>query len=175
MIPNIRKILFPTDLSEVSRSAFRYAVALADKFDAAISILHVMAESGNEGAAALRDFLGEDRWRQLQKTHEQEARQILIGKRREGAMIREALGAFAEKAGSELENGRIRMDEIDVVQGSVVEEIIRGAAERNCDLIVMGYRARGKIEDTISPGTTRRVLRRSRIPVMLVGAAHEGR
>lgn len=173
MVPHIKKILFPTDLSKASRKAYGYAVALAQKFEAAIAILHVMGETTDEGTVALQDFLGEERWRQLQESHEQEARQILIGKKREGAMIREALGAFAERAGQELGGGNVRMDEISVVRGDVVAEIITEATERNCDLIVMGYVVRGKIEEAILGSTSRRVLRRSIIPVMLVRSTED--
>lgn len=173
MVPHIKKILFPTDLSKASRNAFGYAVALAQKFDAAIAILHVMNEAADEGTVAFRDFIGEERWQQLQATHEQEAREILIGKKREGAMIREALGAFAERAGQDLGEGNLRMDEISVIRGDVVDEIITEATERNCDLIVMGYMARGKIEEALMGSTSRRVLRRSLIPVMMVRSAED--
>ena len=168
MVPHIKKILFPTDLSKASRNAFGYAVALAQKFDAAIAILHVLDEAADESTMAFRDFLGVERWKQLQATHEQEARQVLIGKKRQGAMIREALGAFAEKAGQDLGEGALRMDEISVVRGDVVDEIIAEATERSCDLIVMGYVARGKIEEALMGSTSRQVLRRSLIPVMMV-------
>ena len=170
MVPHIKKILFPTDLSEASRNAYGYAVALAQKFDASIAILHVMEDAADEGTTALRDFLGEQRWQQLQEGHEQEAREILIGKKREGALIREALGAFAERAGQDLGEAGVRMDEISVVRGDVVKEILSEAVERNCDLIIMGYVARGKIEEAIMGSTSRRVLRSSNIPVMLVKA-----
>lgn len=170
MVPHIKKILFPTDLSKASRNAYGYAVALAQKFDAAITILHVMEDAADEGTTALRDFLGEQRWQQLQKGHEQEAREILIGKKREGAMIREALGAFADKAGQELGEANIKMDEIIVVRGNVVEEIIGESIKCNCDLIIMGYVARGKIGEAIMGSTSRRVIRGSNIPVMLVKA-----
>ena len=173
MVPNIKKILFPTDLSQASRNAYGYAVAIAQKFGASITILHVMENAADEGTTALRDFLGEERWQQLQASHEQEARDILIGKKREGAMIREALGAFAERAGQELSDGTVKMDEIIVVRGSVVDEIISGSIEHNCDLIVMGFVARGKIEEAIMGSTSRRVLRSSNVPVMLVKAAEE--
>ena len=173
MVPYIKKILFPTDLSQASRNAFGYAVAVAQKFNAAIAILHVMEDAPDEGTTALKDFLGEDRWQQLQAGHEQEAREILIGKKREGALIREALGAFAERAGQEMGEVSVKTDEISVVRGDVVDEILSEAVERNCDLIVMGYVARGKIEEAILGSTSRRVLRSSNIPVMLVKAPEE--
>ena len=173
MVPNIKKILFPTDLSQASRNAYAYAVAIAQKFGASITILHVMEDASDEGTTALRDFLGEERWQQLQEHHEQEAREILIGKKREGAMIREALGAFAERAGQELGDSTVKMDEIIVVRGSVVDEIISESIAHNCDLIVMGFSARGKIEEAIMGSTSRRVLRSSNVPVMLVKAPEQ--
>jgi nucleotide-binding universal stress UspA family protein len=41
MIPDIKKILYATDLSENSAFAFRYAINSAKKHDANIIILHV--------------------------------------------------------------------------------------------------------------------------------------
>jgi len=60
------------------------------------------------------------------------------------------------------------MDEIVVVRGNVVDEILSEVQNRNCDLIVMGYYARGRLEDALLGSTPRRLLRRSKIPVMLV-------
>jgi nucleotide-binding universal stress UspA family protein len=53
-------------------------------------------------------------------------------------------------------------------RGNVVDEILSEAQSRNCDLIVMGYYARGRLEDALLGSTPRRLLRRSEIPVMLV-------
>jgi nucleotide-binding universal stress UspA family protein len=171
MVPDIKKILFTTDLSKESRQAFDYAVSLADRYGASITILHVIEEVAAPASTYLRDFLGDERWQQIKDSHEQEARQILIGKRREGGMIREALGEFAEQAKAELGQTGIAMDEIVVAHGNVVEELLQESERRNCDLIVMGYHARGRLEEAVVGSTTRRVLRRSNIPVFLVRLA----
>jgi nucleotide-binding universal stress UspA family protein len=42
MIPQIKKILYATDLSRNSSYAFRYATDLARKYDAKIVILHAV-------------------------------------------------------------------------------------------------------------------------------------
>jgi len=42
----------------------------------------------------IKQFYCKEGWQKLQENHEQEARQILIGKKKEGAMIREALHEF---------------------------------------------------------------------------------
>ncbi len=44
MIPEIKKILYTTDLSPNSAYAFRYAINSAKKHDATIIILHVVEE-----------------------------------------------------------------------------------------------------------------------------------
>jgi len=168
MVPEIKKILFATDLSKQSRQAFDYAVSLADRYGASITMLHVIEEVSAPASTYLRDFLGDERWQQIKDSHEQEARQILIGKKREGTMIREALGEFAERAKVELGQTGIAMDEIVVAHGNVVEEILQESESRGCDLIVVGHHPKGRLEEAVVGSTTRRLLRRSNIPVLLV-------
>ena len=64
-------------------------------------------------------------------------------------------------------------DDIVVAKGNIVEEILAETQARGCDLIVMGYHSRGKLEEAIMGSTTRRVLRRSKIPVLLVRLPEE--
>jgi nucleotide-binding universal stress UspA family protein len=168
MVPEIKKILFTTDLSKESQHAFNYAVSLAGQYGASITILHVLEELSQSSSAHLRDLIGEEKYKQLQESHEQEARQILIGKKKEGAMIREALSEFCEKAQKDLSECEFIVDDIVVVRGNVVDEILQEAQNRNCDLIVMGYYGRGKLEEAFLGSTPRRLLRRCKIPVMLV-------
>ncbi len=65
-------------------------------------------------------------------------------------------------------NSESKMNEIVVVRGNVVDEILSEAQNRNCDLIVMGYNARGKLQDALLGSNPRRLLPRRKIPVMLV-------
>jgi len=44
MLPEIRKILYATDLSENARHAFGYAVSLANRYGAGITIMHVLGD-----------------------------------------------------------------------------------------------------------------------------------
>ena len=173
MVPEIKKILFATDLSNNSRHAFNYAISAADKYGATITILHVMEEISPSANLHLKNFIGEESWQKLQQSHEQEARQILIGKKKEGAMIREALGKFCEEAQKNLAQFKFMTDDIVVAKGNVVDEILALTQTRGCDLIVMGYHSRGKLEEAVMGSTTRRVLRRSKIPVLLVRLPEE--
>ena len=168
MFPIISKILFATDLSKTSRHAFNYAISAADRYKATITILHVMEEVSPYASSHLKGFIGEEKWQELQKSHEQEAKQILIGKKKEGAILREALYEFCEEVQKDHAECEIMTDEIVVAQGNVVDEIIAESQERKIDLIVMGYHSRGKLEEAVVGSTTRRLLRRSDIPVLLV-------
>jgi nucleotide-binding universal stress UspA family protein len=58
MIPEIKKILYTTDLSPNARFAFGYAASLANRYDAGITILHVLAEISPTTDSLVTDFLG---------------------------------------------------------------------------------------------------------------------
>ena len=168
MIPDIKKILFTTDLSKTARHAYTYAVSLAGRYDAKITILYIMEEPSHTYSERVKDMLGEERWQKVQETHEEHARQLLIGKRHEAVMIREALDEFSTEALKSIGEKSVTPDEIVVSSGNVVEQILSESQSRECDVIVMGHHVRGKFEEAVLGSTTRRILRRSRIPVLLV-------
>ena len=169
MIPEIKKILFTTDLSKNAKDAFYYTLSLASRQGADIILLHVMEDSASSSRKVfLESFLGEQRWEDLKKRHEDEARQILIGKKRDSVIITKALGEFCESTKVEMDETDISTENIVVTRGNAVDEILSLAESKNCDLIVMGYYVRGKLGEAFLGSTTRRVLRRSKIPVFLV-------
>jgi nucleotide-binding universal stress UspA family protein len=168
MLPLIKKILFTTDLSKQTRHAFNYAVGLANLYGASLTILYVMEDVSPAQSANLQGFIGDERWEELRQSHEQEVRRILIGKKREGSMIREALGEMITAAQKDLREKNLRADEIVVTQGDAVDCILAEADGRKVDLIVMGYHPRGRLEEAIVGSVSRGVLRRSNVPVLLV-------
>jgi nucleotide-binding universal stress UspA family protein len=167
-IPQIRKILFTTDLSKQTRHAFNFAVGLANQYGATLTILYVMEDVSPTQSANLQGFIGEERWEELRQSHEQEIRQVLIGKKREGSMIRQALGEMFTAAQKDLSERNLRSDEIVVTQGDTVDCIVQEAHTRQVDMIVMGYHPRGRLEETIIGSVSRSVLRRTDVPVLLV-------
>ncbi len=173
MIPDIKKILFTTDLTQHAHHAYDYAMSVAGRYGASITILYVMEEPSHSYSNQIKDFLGEERWQGVQDSHEEHARQILIGKRREAAMIKDALGEFTEEARKNLEEVKSVEAEVVVTSGNVVDEILSEAQSRESDLIVMGYHVRGKLGEAILGSTTRRILRRSHVPVMMVRMPEE--
>ncbi|MEJ5359517.1 MAG: universal stress protein [Desulfobacterales bacterium] len=167
-LPQFRNILFTTDLSKQTRHAFRYALSIANQYGSVLTILYVMEDFSPKQTLHLQGFIGEERWEELRKSHEQEIRQILIGKQREGAMIRQALGEMFDSARKEFDARNTRSDEIVVTQGDPVDCILQEAEARKADLIVMGYHTRGRLEEAVIGSVSRSVLRRSKVPVLLI-------
>ncbi len=168
MTPEIKNILFTTDLSKQARHAFNYALSLANQYGASLTILYVLEDPSPSQSAYLQAFIGDERWEELRQSHEQEIRQILIGKQREGAMIREALGEMFSETQKQFKAPGLKAEEIVVTQGDAVDCILQEADARQSDLIVMGYHARGRMEAAIVGSVSRRILRRAKVPVLLV-------
>ena len=163
----INKILYTTDLSESAFHAFAYAVSLANQYDAGITILNVLIEDPDI-ESKISPYIGDDQWEEIKKRHYQEAREALIGKKRDNVAIREVLENFSEKVKIETDSQAFVTDEIIVERGNPVDKILEVADNRNCDLIVMGSHGHGIIEDALLGSTARRVVRRSTKPVLVI-------
>ena len=163
----IKKILYTTDLSWSARYAFSYALNLAGHYQASLVILHVMEEVPDLDRR-ITGYISEKDWAEIQARNEDEARQQLIGKRRDSGMIRDVLNKFYENALSETDTKTFGSDEIVLERGNAVQKILEAARNRKCDLIVMGTHGQGTLTDAMLGSTAQRVLRRSPVPVLVV-------
>ena len=158
MIPQIKRILYTTDLSDNSTDVFKYAMNSAKKYDAGIIILHVLEQLSTTVNAVTQAYLPEG---QVNKISEE--RQAYANDR-----IQKQLKIFCEK---ELENDpecADRVKSIELCEGFPPDVILRKADEFNCDVIVMGTHGKGIISSTFLGSTSKRVLRRTRKPVFIV-------
>lgn len=172
MIKPVSSILFATNLSENCRDAFDFAASLATRYQATIVLLHVIEKMPDYVEGRLKGMLGEKKWNQLTATHEDTARQTLIGKRPTNELVRKALDQFCVDVGIDNTECGYVSREIVVRDGDVVEEILEQSKTYNCDVIVMGARSRGFFSKATPLGNTiKDVLRRSAIPVMVVPPA----
>ena len=165
---DVKKILYATDLSSNARFAFAYAVSLADLYNASITFIHVLPEVPDMLDKGVIGYISEERWEEIKSQHIEEARQAIIGKRRDHLAIRDALHQFSEDVRESRSGEGFVTDDIIVVRGNPVEEILKYSEERNCDLIVMGTHGQGTLADAMMGSTARRVLRRSTKPVLVV-------
>jgi nucleotide-binding universal stress UspA family protein len=167
---DVKKILYATDLSENARYAFAYAVSLANLYGAKITLLHVLPEVSELMDKHIIGYIDADRWEKIKAQHFDEAREALIGKRKDHLAIKDVLQQFSENA---TEGEGAGTDEIIVERGNPVEQIINHSKKLNCDLIVMGTHGHGTLEDVMIGSTARRVVRRSKIPVLVVRLPEE--
>jgi hypothetical protein len=66
MIPVIKNILYTTDMSETSNYAFGYAASLANRYDALITIVHVLKNPMPTTENLVTNVLGEKNgWKPL--------------------------------------------------------------------------------------------------------------
>ncbi|MGB5745464.1 MAG: universal stress protein [Desulfobacterales bacterium] len=170
---DVKKILYATDLSENARFAFAYAVSLADLYGASIAFIHVLSEIPDLLDKNVLGYISAERWDEIKAQNVQEAKEAIIGKRRDHVAIRDALHQFSENVKESREGEGFVTDDIIVVRGNPVEEIIKYSAEKNCDLIVMGTHGHGTLVDAMMGSTARRVLRRSKKPVLVVRLPEE--
>ena len=162
----IKKILYATDLSETAVHSFSYAVSLANMYGAGITILHVLAEFPGEEFIA--NMIDTDTWEKIKNRHYSEARDQLIGKKRDHIAIKEVLQAFSEEVNVDAKDQSFVTDEVLILNGEPAEVIIQTAKERNCDLIVMGTHGHGGITEVLIGSTAKKVVRHSTIPVLVI-------
>ena len=165
---DIKRILYATDLSENARYAMAYAVSLANTYGAQIVILHVIDETPDSVEAGVEGYISAEDWDDIKKRNLDETRDILIGKRRDNTMLREVLDRFCQNLRPGTNDHESAMDETLIEVGNPVVKILETAAEKKCDLIVMGTHGRGALLDAMMGSTTNRVTRRAKIPVLSV-------
>ena len=165
---DVKKILYATDLSENARYAFAYAVSQADLYDASITFIHVLPEVPDLIDKGVIGYISEKRWEEIKSQNVEEAKEAIIGKRRDHLAIKDALHQFSQDVKESQEGEGFVTDDIIVVRGNPVEEILKYSEEINCDLIVMGTHGHGTLADAMMGSTARRVLRRSAKPVLVV-------
>jgi nucleotide-binding universal stress UspA family protein len=158
MIPDIKKVLYTTDMSDNARYAFGYAMSLANRYGAGITTLHVVEDASAFRESMVSSILGEAKWKELLKSNEDKI----------VATIREGIETFCENVKADFPACPFVLDDIIVRIGNPVEEIMDQIDKTGADLIVMGAHGQGTLADKLIGSTSRRVLRRCEKPVLLV-------
>lgn len=169
MIPVINKILFATDLSETARPAFGYAVAVADRFESELEIVHVIKENTGFSKGVAKIGLGDSLYKKLEKEKNDSARDAMIGKKSEALTLVENMRALCREAEACLTRTTpMKINESVVTASSVSEEILCTVDEARCDLIVIGHRKGILASVKLGEGTLKKVLRKATVPVLVV-------
>ena len=162
-VPKIeyKKILYTTDLSESGRHAFHHAASLSSCYGAEITVIHVV-EGGPELDRRLLGYVDEKLWSEIKKRNLEEAKDILIKRKRDNVAILECVGQFCEEMQADVTYG------IVVKMGDPVTAIIKESEKGNYDLIVMGSHSQGSLKSAVMGNTVKSVVKKSRVPVLVV-------
>lgn len=161
-----KKILYTTDLSESGRYAFQHAASLANHYKAELTVLHIV-EGGADLDRRLFGYVDEKLWNEIKTRNLQEARDILVKRKRDNAEIKECIGQICDEIQTGHSGPAVSYN-IEVKMGDPVNEIIREAQEGGYDLIVMGMHGHGPVRSAMMGDTVRRVVKRSQVPVLAV-------
>jgi nucleotide-binding universal stress UspA family protein len=145
----LKRILVPTDFSESSERALKYAIRLGRPYKAEIVVLHVFH---------LKEYLA------------------LLSQREDvdSGTANQVLEASKNGASEKLEDLIRRMDDKEVALvpilliGVPFEEIVRYAAEHRIDLIVMPTHGRTGLAHFLLGSTAERVISHSDCPVVVI-------
>ena len=158
MIPEIKKILYATDLSKNSNYAFFYAVDMAKRHNARIVILHSV-----EPIRHFYDEGGSYRVEELLRKAKGQERKVDIEE------IKKSLEQFCKKTENQVGLPCVELvSKILVPLGHPVEEILKAADEEGCDAIVLGTHGKGFLRQTFLGSVAGSVLERTRKPVFII-------
>jgi nucleotide-binding universal stress UspA family protein len=139
-----KRILCPVDFSESSLHALKYATSMAQEADGQLTVLHVVAHEfeyepdiAYETGMRIGDFLKQ--------------REEVLRRR-----LQETIAGAPEFCSVESL----------ITQGKPWREVLRVAAERQSDLIVMGVQGRGAVDLLFFGSTTQHVVREASCPVL---------
>ncbi len=158
MTPEIKRILYATDLSENARYAFGYAADLASRYDANITILYVMESINHVAELQIQEMMGKENWDKLKSEQFEQSK----------TTIKERVSAFCSEMDNELDSCSFIVDDIRITSGVPCLEILKAADLTGADLVIIGKHGYNILESSLIGGTARRVVKDSKIPVMVI-------
>ncbi|OEU51106.1 MAG: hypothetical protein BA872_09130 [Desulfobacterales bacterium C00003060] len=146
-MPEIRKVLFPCDLTENSLKVLPYVLSVSEKCDSMIYLLHVVQDLHKWG----KGYIPHGSMDVFQK-------QALEG-------AEKALDSFFEESalGEHISSFQKR-----IVSGDPANEILKAVESEGIDMVVMGTHGRKGLEHTIFGSVAENVVKRAPVPVMIV-------
>ena len=163
MLPQYQKILYATDLSATARQALRHVAAFEERFDADVTVLHVLPDPlelfSEQAGMDLEQAFGEDGAHWINQGEYINA----------GKAMRQRLEALAaEDFSSERSARHFAEAEVKIVCGDPAEQILQEAQKGGYELVVMGTHGHGRLLGMVLGSVAQQTIRSSRIPVLVV-------
>lgn len=140
-----KKILYPTDFSDVSKKVLPYLKQLKEGGSKEVLVVHVIDERGITAIEQYTPIASGEIERNLKEESEQE------------------LTAIAEELKQSGLEAKTRIE-----TGVPLREILRIAEEEDVSLIVLGSHGRSNIEEMLLGSVSEKVVRKCKKPVLVV-------
>ncbi len=146
---NVKKILVPTDFSEISAQAFPYAEDIALQFGAEIHLVHVLEKDPPIPLIRTFDMTTETVVKKLEED------------------TSSLLNQFKSKFSKD-----VNVKEV-LLRGNDFEEIVEYSNKNNIDLIVIATHGRTGLLHTLLGSVAEKVIRYAKIPVLVITATKD--
>jgi nucleotide-binding universal stress UspA family protein len=156
MLPTIERILYCTELGPNTAYVFRYAYAMACRFEAELMVLHVVDALTAEQRRLVDDYAGQGKIEELIEAQEDEQLQRIPRR-------------IAEFCAREIgdDDWCSVVTRIVVAEGKAPRVILDHVASLKADLVIMGAHSEESLLERLVGSTAHRVVARSPVPVML--------
>lgn len=156
MLPEIKSILYATDMGPGSSHVFRYALSLANRYQAKVTILHAV-----EPLSPFAQSLVE-----LHVSHQASEQQHAQIRSQLIQDLKARLHQFCEQEACLAEEDLVA--DIHVVEGDPAQTIIKEATALDSDMIVMGTHRHSAVGEALLGTTAHKVLHSCALPTLLV-------
>ena len=140
-----RKILYPTDFSEVSKKAMNYIKQLKEAGTQEVVVLHVLNKKGIEAMALYASGSFDELLRRVEKEAADEMKEIEAVLKKSG---------FKVKLRTEI--------------GIPLTDILKVEEEEGVSVIVIGSHGKSNVQEMLLGSVSEKVIRKSKNPVLVI-------
>lgn len=158
MLPDVKKILYASDIDKGSRPAFRAAVSLCGHYNSEITYLHIIEPLSASAKSVVETMMSDE------SLHEMHNEGLANLKRK----MEERIARFCE---TELEENEVLSEgsiHSRVEEGTPWKTILRVADDIDADVIVMGTRTHSSLGQFLLGSTANKVMQNSKRPILIV-------
>lgn len=141
----IKKILFPIDLTHNASKVFPYVLSVSEKYGGDICLLHVVEDFAKWGGGVYIPHLPLEQYRENALKGAEKALDKICEEQLQG-------GSFQKK----------------IAYGDPIQEILKFIDSEEVDLVVMGTHGRKGLDGVLFGSVARNVVRMSPVPVLTV-------
>lgn len=158
MLPQVKKILYASDIDHGSRPAFRAAVSLCGHYNSEITFLHIIEPLSANAQGVLKTMMNDDALHEMHDESVQNLRNKLTQR------IEQFCAQELEESEMLSEGQAIAR----VEEGVPYKKILEVADEIDADVIVMGTRTHSGVSQFLMGSTANKVMHHTTRPVLVV-------